>query len=84
MKLLFHICCGPCAAYPLQELRSQGVTVTGFSTTNGVFTTAACAVVLGERFGPWRLLGMGLVLLGLAVIVLPAAAGVTESSPRSR
>jgi O-acetylserine/cysteine efflux transporter len=45
---------------------------------------ASSAVVLGERFGPWRLLGMGLVLLGLAIIVLPAAAGVTEPAPRSR
>jgi hypothetical protein len=27
---------------------------------------------------------MGLVLLGLAVIVLPAGAGVTEPLPRSR
>jgi hypothetical protein len=27
---------------------------------------------------------MGLVLVGLAIIVLPAAAGVTEPSPRSR
>jgi predicted adenine nucleotide alpha hydrolase (AANH) superfamily ATPase len=30
MKVLFHICCGPCAAYPLQELRARGVAVTGF------------------------------------------------------
>jgi O-acetylserine/cysteine efflux transporter len=32
---------------------------------------AACAssLLLGERFGPVRLLGMGLVLLGLAVLV---------------
>ena len=30
MKLLFHICCAPCAIYPLSQLRSQGVTVTGF------------------------------------------------------
>lgn len=29
------------------------------------------AVVFGERFGPVRLAGMGLVLLGLAVIALP-------------
>lgn len=36
MKLLFHICCGPCAAYPLQELRSQGVTVTGFFYNHNV------------------------------------------------
>lgn len=30
MKVLLHICCAPCAIYPLQELRSQGRDVTGF------------------------------------------------------
>jgi len=30
MKLLLHICCGPCALYPLQKLSGNGVTVTGF------------------------------------------------------
>ena len=30
MKILLHICCAPCAIYPLRELRSQGMTVTGF------------------------------------------------------
>jgi len=30
MNLLLHICCGPCALYPLQKLRSDGVDVTGF------------------------------------------------------
>jgi predicted adenine nucleotide alpha hydrolase (AANH) superfamily ATPase len=30
MKLLLHICCGPCAIYPVKELRSSGVDVTGF------------------------------------------------------
>jgi epoxyqueuosine reductase len=30
MKLLLHICCGPCAVYPVKELRSSGVEVTGF------------------------------------------------------
>jgi O-acetylserine/cysteine efflux transporter len=29
------------------------------------------SIVFGERFGPVRLSGMALVLLGLAVIVLP-------------
>jgi O-acetylserine/cysteine efflux transporter len=45
---------------------------------------ASSAVVLGERFGPPRLVGMALVLLGLAVIVRSGAAGVTEPAPRSR
>ena len=30
MKMLLHICCGPCAIYPLTELRAAGVDVTGF------------------------------------------------------
>ncbi len=30
MRLLLHICCGPCAVYPLQQLRLQGHEVAGF------------------------------------------------------
>ena len=30
MNLLLHICCGPCALYPLRELRKAGNSVTGF------------------------------------------------------
>lgn len=30
MKILMHICCGPCSIYPLQILRAQGFEVTGF------------------------------------------------------
>jgi epoxyqueuosine reductase len=30
MKILLHICCGPCAIYPLQTLRADGAEVTGF------------------------------------------------------
>lgn len=44
---------------------------------------AASALVLGERFGARRLLGMALVLAGLAIIVGPRA-GVTEPAGRSR
>ena len=29
MKILMHICCGPCTIYPLKELRIQGHEVTG-------------------------------------------------------
>ena len=29
MKLLMHICCGPCTIYPLKELRTQGYEVAG-------------------------------------------------------
>ena len=30
MNILLHICCAPCAIYPVQELRSSGRQVTGF------------------------------------------------------
>jgi len=30
MKVLLHICCAPCAIYPLKVLRSDGVEVRGF------------------------------------------------------
>ncbi len=30
MRLLMHICCGPCTIYPLKELRTHGHDVTGF------------------------------------------------------
>lgn len=30
MKILLHICCGPCALYPLRTLRAAGHDVTGF------------------------------------------------------
>jgi epoxyqueuosine reductase len=30
MKVLLHICCAPCAIYPVQELRTSGMQVTGF------------------------------------------------------
>jgi len=29
MKLLLHVCCGPCTIYPLDVLRDNGVEVTG-------------------------------------------------------
>jgi predicted adenine nucleotide alpha hydrolase (AANH) superfamily ATPase len=30
MKILLHTCCGPCALFPLQQLRAAGHQVTGF------------------------------------------------------
>lgn len=30
MRILLHLCCGPCAVYPLMRLREQGHEVTGF------------------------------------------------------
>jgi len=29
MRILLHVCCGPCAVYPLQRLRAHGHEVTG-------------------------------------------------------
>ncbi|MBC8317574.1 MAG: epoxyqueuosine reductase QueH [Desulfobulbaceae bacterium] len=30
MKIVLHTCCGPCAAYPLEQLRQKGMDVQGF------------------------------------------------------
>lgn len=30
MRVLMHVCCGPCTVYPLKVLREQGVEVTGY------------------------------------------------------
>lgn len=30
MKILMHICCGPCLVFPLKSLREEGVEVDGF------------------------------------------------------
>lgn len=30
MKILLHVCCGPCALYPLEALRKQGHEVEGY------------------------------------------------------
>lgn len=30
MKILLHICCAPCSIYPVEELRREGLEVTGF------------------------------------------------------
>ena len=30
MKLLLHVCCGPCAIYPLSMLRESGIDISGY------------------------------------------------------
>jgi Uncharacterized protein conserved in bacteria len=30
MRILLHVCCGPCMVYPLRRLREQGYETTGF------------------------------------------------------
>lgn len=51
--------------------RYSAATVTPFALLAPFFAAYASSLVFGERFGTLRLVGMGLVLLGLAVIVLP-------------
>jgi len=64
--------------------RHPAAQVAPFALLVPFVAAASSALVLGERFGPRRLVGMGLVLLGLAIIVRPGGAGVTEPPPRSR
>ena len=30
MKMLMHMCCGPCSCYPLKKLRTDGIEPTGY------------------------------------------------------
>lgn len=30
MNILLHMCCGPCACYPVPKLRSEGHDITGY------------------------------------------------------
>lgn len=36
MNILLHMCCGPCACYPVKTLREQGHTVTGYSYNHNI------------------------------------------------
>jgi O-acetylserine/cysteine efflux transporter len=49
--------------------------VTPFALLAPFVAAGASAIVFGERFGPIRLGGMALVLIGLAIIVLPRRIG---------
>ena len=52
MRLLLHICCGPCAVYPVKELRSGGVEVTGFFYNHNIqLATPAGPVVPADFAG---------------------------------
>jgi len=35
-KILFHICCAPCAIYPVAEMRAAGMDVTGFFDNHNI------------------------------------------------
>jgi O-acetylserine/cysteine efflux transporter len=54
--------------------RYPAATVTPFALLIPFVAAYASSLVFGERFGPLRLAGMALVLLGLAVILAPGAA----------
>jgi O-acetylserine/cysteine efflux transporter len=51
--------------------RYPAATVAPFALLIPFVATYASSLAFGERFGPLRLAGMALVLLGLAVIVAP-------------
>ena len=64
--------------------RYPAATVAPFALLIPFVAAYASSLAFGERFGAPRLAGMALVLLGLAVIVAPGAAGVTRLIRRSR
>ena len=42
MKILLHICCGPCAIYPVNLLREQGFEVMGFFYRHNIHPFTEC------------------------------------------
>jgi predicted adenine nucleotide alpha hydrolase (AANH) superfamily ATPase len=42
MKLLLHICCAPCAIYPMDVLRQDGVSITGFFYKHNIHPYTEC------------------------------------------
>lgn len=42
MKILLHICCGPCSIYPLHTLRSEGFDVMGYFYRNNIHPYQEC------------------------------------------
>jgi len=64
--------------------RHPAATVAPFALLIPFVAAYASALAFGERFGPLRLAGMALVLLGLAVIVAPGVPGATRPARRSR
>jgi O-acetylserine/cysteine efflux transporter len=63
--------------------RYPAATVTPFALLIPFVAAYGSSLAFGERFGPTRLVGMALVLLGLAVIVAPGAAGLLRTSRRT-
>ena len=42
MRILLHMCCGPCAIVPTRELQSEGMTVMGFFYRNNIHPFTEC------------------------------------------
>jgi epoxyqueuosine reductase len=42
MRILLHTCCGPCAIFPVRELRVDGMTVTGFFYRHNIHPYSEC------------------------------------------
>jgi len=42
MKVLMHLCCGPCAIYPVKVLRDEGTEVMGFFYKNNIHPYSEC------------------------------------------
>ncbi|MDD2390392.1 MAG: epoxyqueuosine reductase QueH [Desulfobacterales bacterium] len=42
MKLLLHICCGPCAIYPVDTLKTEGFDVMGFYYRHNIHPYTEC------------------------------------------
>ena len=69
-------------AYLLKHYRAM--TIAPFSLLVPIFAAVSASLVLGEQFGPTRLLGMGLVFAGLVVIVTPGRWSIVRPSEASR
>ena len=42
MKLLLHTCCAPCAIYPIETLRKDGIEVMGFFYRHNIHPYTEC------------------------------------------
>ncbi|WP_245413374.1 EamA family transporter [Mangrovicella endophytica] len=62
--------------------RYTTATVAPFSLLVPIFGAGSASLLLGERFGEARLIGMALVLAGLAIVVLPVQRWIGGLVPR--
>jgi hypothetical protein len=42
MKILMHLCCGPCSIYPVRVLQEEGAEVMGFFYKNNIHPYSEC------------------------------------------